>query len=127
VLALPWLVAGCGGGSTARDDAAQSGAEDAARDAAASDAVSVDANADTGPRVGPAPVSLGSGDLASAAAYVLLAKTGITGEVTIGATAHFEGVILCATAITLQTGASLHGRALAQTLVALDDNAVTGP
>jgi hypothetical protein len=51
----------------------------------------------------------------------------VAGAVTIHADAHFEGVILCSTAITLQTGASLHGRALAQTLVALDDNDITAP
>ena len=36
-------------------------------------------------------------------------------------------VYLCKTGITLQTSASLHGRALSQTLVALDDNAITAP
>ena len=51
----------------------------------------------------------------------------VAGQVTIDANAHFEGVILCKTAITLQTNASLHGRALAQTLVALDNNAITSP
>jgi len=47
--------------------------------------------------------------------------------VTIHANAHFEGIILSQTAITLQTSASLHGRALAQSLVAIDDNALTAP
>ena len=51
----------------------------------------------------------------------------VAGNVTIHATAHVEGVIMSKTGITLQTGATLHGRALAQTLVALDDNAVTAP
>ncbi len=51
----------------------------------------------------------------------------VAGKVTIHATAHMEGVILCKTGITLQTGASMHGRALAQTLVAIDDNAITAP
>jgi hypothetical protein len=51
----------------------------------------------------------------------------VAGQVTIHASAAFEGVILCKTAITLQTLASLHGRALAQTLIALDNNAVTAP
>lgn len=51
----------------------------------------------------------------------------VAGRVTIHADAHVEGVILCKTGITLQTGASLHGRALSQTLVALDNNAVTAP
>ncbi len=51
----------------------------------------------------------------------------VAGNVTIHASAHFEGVILSQTAITLQTTATLHGRALAQTLVAIDNNAITAP
>jgi hypothetical protein len=51
----------------------------------------------------------------------------VAGQVTIHANAHLEGVILSKTGITLQTTASVHGRALAQTLVALDNNAVTAP
>lgn len=51
----------------------------------------------------------------------------VAGSVTIHANAHFEGVILCQTGITLQTTASMHGRALAQTLVAIDNNAITAP
>ena len=51
----------------------------------------------------------------------------VAGQVTLHATSHFEGIILSQTAITLQTGASMNGRALAQTLIALDNNAVTAP
>jgi len=51
----------------------------------------------------------------------------VSGQATIHAGAHFEGVILSQTGITLQTLASLHGRAYAQTLIAIDDNAVTAP
>jgi len=51
----------------------------------------------------------------------------VAGQVTIHANAHFEGVILSQTMITLQTNASLTGRAYAQSLVALDDNDVTAP
>ena len=51
----------------------------------------------------------------------------VAGQVTLHAGAHLEGILLGKTGITLQTAASLHGRALAQTLVALDDNAVTAP
>ena len=47
--------------------------------------------------------------------------------VTIGTTAHFEGVILSATAINLRTGASANSRLLAQTAVNLQQNAVTRP
>lgn len=51
----------------------------------------------------------------------------VAGQATIHANAHFEGIILAKTGITLQTEASLHGRALAQSMIALDDNAVTAP
>ena len=50
-----------------------------------------------------------------------------TGFADIGAGAHFEGIMLSQTAITLKTGASMNGRALAQTRVDLDQNAVTKP
>jgi len=42
----------------------------------------------------------------------------VAGNATLGATSHFEGTILSKTAITLQTGATMKGRALAQTQVA---------
>ena len=51
----------------------------------------------------------------------------VAGKVTLHANAHLEGVVLSKTAITLQTTASMHGRALAQTLVAIDNNAITAP
>ena len=51
----------------------------------------------------------------------------VAGQVTIHSNAHFEGVILSKTGITLQTKASLHGRALAQSMIALDNNDVTAP
>jgi hypothetical protein len=51
----------------------------------------------------------------------------VAGEVVLGTTSHFEGVILCQTGVTMQTGASMNGRALAQTAVILDANAVTKP
>jgi hypothetical protein len=51
----------------------------------------------------------------------------IAGQATLGTTSHFEGVILSKTGITFQTGASINGRALAQTAVILDSNAVTKP
>lgn len=51
----------------------------------------------------------------------------VAGQATLGTTAHFEGVILSMTGITFQTGASISGRALAQTAVILDGNAVTKP
>ncbi len=51
----------------------------------------------------------------------------VAGQVTFGATSHFEGIILGKTGITFQTGASINGRALAQTSVILDKNIVTKP
>jgi hypothetical protein len=51
----------------------------------------------------------------------------VAGQATLGTTTHFEGIILSKTGITLQTGASLNGRTLAQTAVVLDSNAVTKP
>lgn len=51
----------------------------------------------------------------------------VAGQTTIGTTSHFEGVILSMTGITFQTGATINGRALAQTAVVLDVNTVTRP
>lgn len=51
----------------------------------------------------------------------------VAGIATVGTTSHFEGNILCKTGITFKTGASMNGRALAQTAVVLDANAVTKP
>ena len=50
----------------------------------------------------------------------------VAGQTTLGTTSHMEGNILCKTAITMQTGSSLNGRALAQTQVALDGSTVAG-
>jgi hypothetical protein len=77
-----------------------------------------------------------SGDLSIAAAKNVVLSGGaqaknifwqVAGQATLGATSHFEGIILSKTAITLQTGASMTGRALAQSQVALDNNAITQP
>jgi hypothetical protein len=51
----------------------------------------------------------------------------VSGQVTLGTTAHFEGVVLSETGIALETGASVNGRLLAQTAVTLDGNAVAEP
>jgi Ice-binding-like len=51
----------------------------------------------------------------------------VAGQTTLGTTADFKGIILCQTAIALNTGATLVGRALAQTAVTLQMNAVTQP
>jgi len=49
------------------------------------------------------------------------------GVVSIGSTAHSEGIIMANTSITLGTGASVNGRLLAQTAVTLNGNAVSVP
>jgi len=79
-----------------------------------------------------------SGDLTMAnAAQIILAggalpknvfwQIGGGTGVTIGTTSHFEGVILAAKAITLNTGASGNGRILAQTAVTMISNTVIQP
>ena len=49
------------------------------------------------------------------------------GAVSIGTTAHFEGVILAKTMVAVKTGATVNGRLLAQTAVTLQKNSVTQP
>jgi len=49
------------------------------------------------------------------------------GAVTIGTTAHFEGIILSQTSIDVGTGASVNGRLLAQTAVSLNQNMIVQP
>jgi len=51
----------------------------------------------------------------------------VAGQTTIASTASFQGTVLCKTLISLQTGASLHGRLLAQTAVTLEQNKITAP
>jgi hypothetical protein len=51
----------------------------------------------------------------------------VAGSTGIGTTAHFEGVILDQTAITLGTGASINGRLLAQTAVNIESSVVVEP
>ena len=51
----------------------------------------------------------------------------VAGAVTLGTTAHFEGVVLAKTMIAVNTEASVNGRLLAQTAVTLQMNAVTEP
>ncbi len=51
----------------------------------------------------------------------------VAGQVTQGTTSAMKGIILCQTLIEMQTGATLNGRALAQTAVTLDANTVIQP
>jgi hypothetical protein len=48
----------------------------------------------------------------------------VAGDTTLGTTSHFKGVILDQTAIVMNTGASLDGRALAQTAITLDNASI---
>ncbi len=51
----------------------------------------------------------------------------VAGQVTLGTTASFKGIILCQTLIAFNTGATMTGRALAQTAVTLDATAIVTP
>lgn len=51
----------------------------------------------------------------------------VAGFVELGTTAHFEGILLSQTEIRLRTGATMNGRALAQSQVTLDSSTVTTP
>lgn len=51
----------------------------------------------------------------------------VSDVVTLGTTSHFEGTILAATMIAMNTGASINGRLLAQTAATLQQNTVVKP
>jgi hypothetical protein len=77
-----------------------------------------------------------SGDLTMSSAVKITLNGGaqaknifwqVAGQATIGLNAQFKGIILSMTGITFQTGASMSGRALAQTAVILDKNIITKP
>ncbi len=51
----------------------------------------------------------------------------VSGQVDLGTTAHFEGIVLTRTSVTLRTGASINGRLLAQTAVSLDGSTLVEP
>jgi hypothetical protein len=51
----------------------------------------------------------------------------VAGQTTIGTTAQFKGIILCHTLISMNTGATINGRLLAQTAVTLNQNSVIQP
>jgi ice-binding like protein len=71
----------------------------------------------------------------SSAAHVVLSDGAVArnvfwqvaGLVDFGTTAHSEGIVLTQTSITLQTGASINGRLLAQTAVNISGSAVVQP
>ncbi|MBU4012708.1 MAG: DUF3494 domain-containing protein [Proteobacteria bacterium] len=77
-----------------------------------------------------------SGDLTQASATQVILTGGALpknifwqtfGAVALDTTAHFEGIVLSYTEITLATGATVNGRLLSQTAVTLDGNTVTQP
>ena len=51
----------------------------------------------------------------------------VAGTVNMGSSSHMEGVILSKTMITMNTGASIHGRLYSQTAIVLEMNHVTSP
>jgi hypothetical protein len=51
----------------------------------------------------------------------------VAGSADLGTTSHFEGVLLSQTSITLETGASVTGRLLAQTAVSIDGSVLAAP
>ena len=51
----------------------------------------------------------------------------VSGQATLGTTADFQGIILSQTLISMNTGAKMNGRALAQTAVTLIANTITAP
>jgi hypothetical protein len=51
----------------------------------------------------------------------------VAGQVSLGSSSHFEGIILAKTAVIFQTLASLNGRVYSQTMVTLDNNTITKP
>jgi hypothetical protein len=76
-----------------------------------------------------------SGTLTTASATTIILSGGATagnvywqvaGQTTLGTTSSFSGIILDETAIVMNTGATLDGRALAQTAVTLDGSIVNG-
>jgi hypothetical protein len=77
-----------------------------------------------------------AGDLTlSAATNVVLAGGAVAqnifwevaGAADLGTTSHFAGVILCKTAIVLETGAAINGRLMAQTAVSIAGSTVVAP
>jgi len=51
----------------------------------------------------------------------------VAGQTNIGTTAQFKGIVLCQTLVSMNTGATVNGRLLAQTAVTSDQNSVIQP
>lgn len=74
-------------------------------------------------QAGATNVILAGGALAKNIFWQMGGGTGVA----IDTAAHFEGIILAAKGITVNTTTSVNGRLLSQTAVTLDQNAVTQP
>ncbi len=77
-----------------------------------------------------------AGDLTMASAQNIILSGGalpenifwqVAGQVTVGSTSHFEGIIFCQTDINFLTGSSINGRLLSQTAVNIQSSTVTQP
>jgi hypothetical protein len=77
-----------------------------------------------------------SGDLTLASNFDVILSGGaqaknifwqVSGETVMGTDSHFEGIVLCETNITMNTGSSINGKLLAQTQIAIDQATVTNP
>lgn len=51
----------------------------------------------------------------------------VAGNVDLGTTVSFQGIVMCKTSIMMRTGAVINGRLFAQTAVTLEQNVVTEP
>ena len=51
----------------------------------------------------------------------------VAGAVALDTTVQFQGIVLCQKSIALKTGASIHGRLLAQAAISIDGSTVVGP
>lgn len=72
-------------------------------------------------------VSSGKGIVLSGGAQAKNVFWQIAGSVSFGTNSVFKGIVMCQTRIVMHTGATLNGRALAQTAVTLDANTITPP
>jgi len=77
-----------------------------------------------------------SGDLIVASGAIVTLSGGakpsnvfwqVAGQATLGTTAAFQGILLCQTQVVMNNGATLNGRALAQTAVTLIANSIVQP
>jgi hypothetical protein len=51
----------------------------------------------------------------------------VAGQVEVGTNSHFKGIVLCKTAIVMETDSTLTGHAYAETAVTLDSSTIIAP